>query len=111
MPARDGGCGRTGADRSTRRRARVRGHDQGAARMSTTRILADFLADARFKDLPPTVVADTERAVLDWLGSVLAGSMETPARLAQGVAAGFGQSDEATVFGAQRASALGAAFA
>jgi 2-methylcitrate dehydratase PrpD len=73
-------------------------------------MLATFLAAARFEDLPPAVVADAERAVLDWLGSALAGSIETPARLAQRVAAGFGHSDEATVFGAKRASALGAAF-
>ena len=79
--------------------------------MSTTRVLADFVAAARFDDLPAAVVADTERAVLDWLGSALAGSIETPARLAQRVAAGLGRSDEATVFGAQRASALGAALA
>lgn len=76
-----------------------------------TRALADFLAAAKFEDLPSAVVAEAERAVLDWLGSALAGSIEIPARLAQRVAAGFGSSDEATVFGASRASALGAALA
>ena len=51
------------------------------------------------------------RAVLDWLGSALAGSIEPPARIAQRIAAGFGTSGEATVFGAPRGSAAAAAFA
>ena len=51
------------------------------------------------------------RAVLDWLGSALAGSIEPPARIAQRIAARFGTSDEATMFGAPRGSAAAAAFA
>ncbi len=82
-----------------------------SASEAVSRLLAEFLADAKFADLPAAVVDDAERAVLDWLGSALAGSSETPARFAQRVAAGFGRSDEATVFGAGRLSALGAAFA
>lgn len=76
-----------------------------------TRRLAQFLGEARFADLPAGVVADTKRAVLDWLGSALAGSLEGPARIAQGVVRGLGIADEATVFSAARASAAGAALA
>lgn len=76
-----------------------------------TRQLADFLAAVAWADLPPGVVEDARRSVLDWLGSALAGSLEAPARMAQKVVAGLGASGEATVFGAARASAAGAALA
>jgi 2-methylcitrate dehydratase PrpD len=76
-----------------------------------TRQLAEFLAAARWNDLPPEIVEDARRSVLDWLGSALAGALEPPARIAQDVAAGLGRSNEATVFGAGRASAAVAAFA
>ncbi|MCW5853182.1 MAG: MmgE/PrpD family protein [Anaerolineae bacterium] len=76
-----------------------------------SRLLAETLAATRYDDLPPAVIAETQRAVLDWLGSALAGALEPPARMAQRVVAGFGVSDEATVFAAGRASAPGAALA
>jgi 2-methylcitrate dehydratase PrpD len=76
-----------------------------------TRQLAESLASARFEDMPESVVAETRRAVLDWLGSAMAGSLEPPARMAQRVVAGLGRSDEATVFSAARSSAAGAALA
>jgi len=69
-----------------------------------TRRLAEFLASARFEDVP---VEDTRRAVLDWLGSALAGSLEPPARMIQRIC--LGASNEATVFSATRASAAAAA--
>jgi len=78
---------------------------------SLTRRLAEVLAAVTYDDLPADVVADTRRSVLDWLGSVMAGSVEPPARMAQRVVAGLGTSGEATVFGAGRASAAGAALA
>ena len=74
-------------------------------------MLAELLADVRYDDLPADVIDHARRAVTDWLGSALAGSIEKPARLAQRVAAGFGASSEATVFSAGRASAPAAAFA
>jgi 2-methylcitrate dehydratase PrpD len=73
--------------------------------------LAEFVSTTTFADLPPSVVTEVERAVLDWLGSELAGSLEPPARAAQQAAHSLGQSSEATVFGAGRSSAAGAAFA
>jgi 2-methylcitrate dehydratase PrpD len=69
-----------------------------------TRRLAEFFASARFEDIP---VEDTLRAVLDWLGSALAGSLEPPARVIQQIC--LGASNEATVFSSARASAAGAA--
>jgi 2-methylcitrate dehydratase PrpD len=76
-----------------------------------SRLLARFAARAGFADLPPAVVTDTRRAVLDWLGSALAGAQEPPARIAQRVVAALGRSGEATVFGAGRAAAASAALA
>ncbi|PYR67634.1 MAG: MmgE/PrpD family protein [Acidobacteria bacterium] len=78
---------------------------------SVTRALAEALVGARYEQLPHDVIAHARRSVTDWLGSALAGSIEKPARLAQQVAARFGVSNEATVFGAGRASAPVAAFA
>ena len=76
-----------------------------------SRDLAAVLAAARFADLDPPTVDHTERAVLDWLGSTLAGSAEPPARMAHAVARGFGTSSEATRFAGGRGSAATAAFA
>jgi 2-methylcitrate dehydratase PrpD len=78
---------------------------------SLTRTLAEVLARTRYDDLPQEIIEQSKRAVTDWLGSALAGSVEKPARLAQSVAARLGASDEATVLGAGRASAPVAAFA
>jgi 2-methylcitrate dehydratase PrpD len=74
-----------------------------------TRCLSEFLATAPVP--PPSALEHARRAVLDWLGSALAGSLEPPAVMAQRVAAQFGESDQATVFSAPRASAVAAAFA
>jgi len=76
-----------------------------------TRRLAEFLAAARYTDLPRSVVDHARRAVLDWLGSALAGSLEPPARMAQQFVVSLGMSDEATVFSGSRSSASGAALA
>ena len=80
-------------------------------RHDTTRQLAHALTCTRYRDLPAHVIADTQRAVLDWLGSALAGSLEPQALMAREVTAGLGRADDATVFPAGRASAAGAAFA
>jgi 2-methylcitrate dehydratase PrpD len=79
--------------------------------LSVTRQLADLLANTSYADLPNKTIHATRRSILDWLGSALAGSTERPARIAQGIAAQLGTSDEATVFGADRASAAAAALA
>ncbi len=76
-----------------------------------TRDLAAALAAVRFADLETATIEHTERAVLDWLGSALAGSIEPPARMAHGLARSFGDSAEATMCAGGRASAAAAAFA
>lgn len=76
-----------------------------------SRHLAETLAATTFDDLPPPVVDDARRAVLDWLGSALAGAVEAPARMVQQVIAGLGTSNQSTLFGAGRASAANAALA
>ena len=76
-----------------------------------SRRLAEFLAAARYSDLPPSLIEHAKRAVLDWLGSALAGSLESPARMAQQYVSSLGVSSEATVFPGARSSASGAALA
>jgi 2-methylcitrate dehydratase PrpD len=76
-----------------------------------TRRLAEVLASTTAHDLSLGTLTHATRAVLDWLGSALAGSLEPPARMAQQVAASLGRSDEATIFNASRGSAAAAAFA
>ncbi|MDP9374383.1 MAG: MmgE/PrpD family protein [Chloroflexota bacterium] len=89
----------------------TRAGEDGVAEPPVSRRLAEFAAGARYDDLPPGVVADAKLAVLDWLGSALAGSLEGPARIAREVASGLGTSEEATVFPEGRSSAAGAALA
>lgn len=79
--------------------------------MSISRQLAETLATATYRDLPVQAITDAKRAFLDWLGSALAGALEPPARMAQAVVATLGKADDATVFGAGRSSAAGAALA
>ncbi|MFL5805925.1 MAG: MmgE/PrpD family protein [Roseiflexaceae bacterium] len=79
--------------------------------LPVSRLLAEAMATAVYDDMPPQAIEDTCRSALDWLGSALAGALEPPARMAQQVVAGLGAADEATVFGAGRASAAGAALA
>jgi 2-methylcitrate dehydratase PrpD len=78
---------------------------------SESRKLAEFVAAATFSDLSQVAITDTERSVLDWLGSVMVGALEPPARAVQSVVAKLGTSTEATVFSAARSSAAGAALA
>ncbi len=91
--------------------ASIEQHPALEAVQPVSRFLAEFVAEARWADLSPETVAATEIAVLDWFGSVLAGAHEPPAQMVRAVVAGFGRSDEATVFPAGRASAPAAALA
>jgi 2-methylcitrate dehydratase PrpD len=79
--------------------------------LSVTQQLAEVLAKTRYSDLPSAVIDEAKRAVLDWLGSAMAGSCEPPARMAREVAARLGTSDDATIVGGGRASAAAAALA
>ena len=82
-----------------------------AERTALTRLLGEFLAGATYDDLTAAVREDTRRAILDWLGSALAGALEPQARMTQRVANAFGASTESTMFAAGRASAAAAALA
>ncbi|MBK6844760.1 MAG: MmgE/PrpD family protein [Gemmatimonadetes bacterium] len=76
-----------------------------------SRLLADFCASARFRDLPTVVVDEAHRAILDWLGSAMSGALEPPAQMAREVVRQLGASRDATVFAGARSSAAGAALA
>lgn len=78
---------------------------------SVSQLLAEHVSETRYDDLPAAVIAETKRAVLDWLGSAIAGALEPPAEMVQAVVSALGRSDEATVFGSSRSAAANAALA
>jgi len=55
-----------------------------------TRTLAEFLAALRYQDLPPAVVAETKRLLVDWFGSALAGRGARPVKALQSFARQMG---------------------
>jgi len=75
-----------------------------------TQALAGFAATTTYGDLPAAVIEEAKRAILDWFGSMLAGALEPPARIARSVAELLGVSDDAALFPHSRSSAAGAAF-
>jgi len=79
--------------------------------ITVSRQLADVYAATQFSSLPERAIDDARRAVLDWLGSTLAGSLEGPARSTHTVVRKLGASNDATVFSGGRSSAAGAALA
>ena len=66
--------------------------------IGVSRRLAEFLAAATYSDLPAPVIEDTKRAVLDWLGSAMAGSVEPPALMAREAVAAMGDAAAAVAF-------------
>jgi 2-methylcitrate dehydratase PrpD len=86
-------------------------HTSPPATEPATRLLAEALATARYEDLGAETIEHARRAVIDWLGSALAGAVEPAARMAQRVVAGLGASSDATVFAAGRSSSAGAGLA
>ena len=81
------------------------------SRTDSTQILAEVMAQTRYEDLSDQAIEDTRRSILDWLGSCMAGAFEPPAQMTHRVISSWGQANEATVFGAGRASAPAAALA
>lgn len=75
-----------------------------------TQCLAKFVAAVPYDDLPAPVIEKAKLAILDWFGSMLAGALEPPARIARAVADLLGASDDAALFPDRRSSAAGAAF-
>ncbi len=75
-----------------------------------SRQLGTYIASLRFTDLPPEVVAAVRTAVMDWLGSVVGGSVEEPARITARVVERSGGAPQASLIGFEaRSSASGAA--
>ena len=61
--------------------------------IKVSQALAEMMARTRYEDIPPMVIEDARRSVLDWLGSCLSGALEAPARMAQQVIAAWGHSE------------------
>ncbi len=74
--------------------------------------LADFAGKVRFEDLPPGVVSETKRLILDCVACGLSGWVSQKGKFAAEVAREMGGRGEATILGSgPKVSALGAAFA
>lgn len=72
--------------------------------------LGSYIAALNFNDLPSEVVVAARTAVMDWLGSVVGGSTEEPARITARVVRESGGNPQATLIGFDtKTSALGAA--
>lgn len=72
--------------------------------------LARYISELNYEDLPGEVVNAARIAVMDWLGSVLAGSQEEPAKMAASIIDRAGGNPQATLIGFERkSSALNAA--
>ena len=80
--------------------------------MSVARELAKYVASLTFQDLPPDVILQTKRVVLDTLGCAIGGYDSEATRAIQELIKELGHPGEATVFGSgSRTSCLNAAFA
>ncbi len=62
-----------------------------------TRTMAEWAAAVRFSDLPPAVIAETKRFLLDSVGCALGGAQQHDVRLARRVLAGIAGVGDATV--------------
>jgi 2-methylcitrate dehydratase PrpD len=80
--------------------------------MKITRDLADFAADIQYDQLPPFVVTETKRLLLDTIGCAIGGVGTEKGRLAVKLALTLGGPPEASLFGAgQKVSAASSAYA
>ncbi len=78
----------------------------------TTRRLADFVAVSRYEDLPPLVVREAKRLLLDTIGCAIGATETESGRIALEYARLVGGHDDATVAGTgERTSAPTAAYA
>lgn len=66
---------------------------------TVSRQLADYVASARFEDLPPAAVAAARRSTLDTLGAMLAGSSAEGIDAILALAASWGGTPQARVVG------------
>ena len=80
--------------------------------MTLSQQLARFAAAVRFEELPPEAVEMAKKCLLDWMGSVLAGSTQPPAAMARRFVESLGGRPDAAVFGTSlRTGVAQAAFA
>jgi 2-methylcitrate dehydratase len=85
---------------------------KGNVKMSVARELAKYVASLTFQDLPPVVIHQTKRVVLDTLGCAIGGYDSEASRAIQELIEELGHPGEATVFGSGlRTSCLNAVFA
>jgi 2-methylcitrate dehydratase PrpD len=78
----------------------------------TTHKVAEFVTELDYSQIPSAAVAAAKGAILDSLGVALAGSHESPGRIAAELAHDEGAKDEAALFGQGfRSSSAAAAFA
>lgn len=79
---------------------------------STTSVLARFVAEARFEDLPESAVHEARRLLIDSIGCAFAGLTSAKGRLALRLAQRLGGTAESVIWGARgKVSATNAAFA
>ncbi|MFZ3114100.1 MAG: MmgE/PrpD family protein [Syntrophales bacterium] len=79
---------------------------------NTASILAGFVGETGFGDIPKELVDETKRLLLDSLGCAMAGTCTQKGQIALKVASSYGSSEEATIIGSgEKASAAGASFA
>jgi len=78
---------------------------------ATTRTLSEFAVGLRYEDLPPEVVNDAKRCILDSLGCGLFGSAKPWTQSVARVVDSLGQAKKASAWGSKlRADPLGIAF-
>lgn len=84
---------------------------QNVDTVGPTRTIADFAVRLRYEDLPPEVVSDAKRCILDSLGCGVFGSQTPWTRSIGRVVERLGQSPDSSAWGSrQKADPLGAAF-
>lgn len=79
--------------------------------MGLVRVLADYVANMQYDRLPPDVVEQAKRCLLDCMGNMIGGRYTNKGEAIVGYAARWRSISEASVVGAGKASREGAAFA
>jgi 2-methylcitrate dehydratase PrpD len=80
--------------------------------MSETAAVARWIAELEWEDIPPEVIAQAKRCLIDFLACATGGACSEPGRISASRALHWGGPEEATVIGAQhRVAARHAAFA
>ncbi|MBI3374510.1 MAG: MmgE/PrpD family protein [Betaproteobacteria bacterium] len=90
-----------------------RGRSGSKATPQATRLLAEFVVNLRYEDLPPEVIAAAKTALIDWVAVAAVGSRTTrQGRSSSALARAEGAKPEATLFSdGSSTSATWAAFA